>query len=607
VERSIFIYSHKKAMKALSSLVVLLVVGSTIATLTSLKPSQGLAVRSQCSDGIDNDNDGRIDYPEDDDCEDLDDDFEGLSRSGFFLSITDGAEEAAPNGALNYRITLKQQRDTYRQTRVDAYFPPDVEVLSASNGARIGNDGIVHWDNVGVDRDVIKVLTVNATVRTTAKQDQLLVARVTVPGEDATDTTRVETEKEIKGHFYLSLSDKETYIEPGRNLSYSLRVKNGQNIPATTDVRVDLAHDTNYVNASIGSQLENNNVIAWRDIAFAAGEERTFTFTVFVQNRSSQDFLLRTRAIAGGSTAVDETQVRRGLPYTALSVSIDDGKEAVERGQLLTYTVRVRNNSPTLGTDENVNVSLPVFSEFVDATEGGVWDGQNVRWNHLQIAPNGVRNLQYTIRVRSDAPIGDELLASAQVRGEAAADYTSVATFAYDGGFDGVDPSLSTRTASDLLLRKVAASDEVVPGGKVRYTIYVDNIYDHPIHGATVSDRFDSSNLTFADGDAIVQGDGQLLWNVPDLAPGETWKTSYVLSVSNALPRGTVLTNIATINGPDIDQISLTERVRTVRTGVITGMPRTGAAMDVLMTALSSGAAVSIGGFQFFRRRMLGA
>jgi hypothetical protein len=76
---------------------------------------------------------------------------------------------------------------------------------------------------------------------------------------------------------------------------------------------------------------------------------------------------------------------------------------------------------------------------------------------------------------------------------------------------------------------------------------------------------------------------GEMRWQVPVLQPGESWETTYVLAVSKNAPTGLELDNVATLRGSDLGNISLTEKVRTTRAGVLTGMPSTGAETDVML------------------------
>ena len=86
-----------------------------------------------------------------------------------------------------------------------------------------------------------------------------------------------------------------------------------------------------------------------------------------------------------------------------------------------------------------------------------------------------------------------------------------------------------------------------------------------------------------------------MTWQVPVLAPGESWSTSYFLSVDCKVPLGLDLANVATISGTGLESLSLTELVRTSNADVIQGMPKTGAEMDVVLglftTLMAAGAA----------------
>ncbi len=601
------LHSQLQAKKALAAVTMLLLLAGMFSALLSINPGEGYAYRTQCSDGLDNDADGKVDFPEDDDCEDLDDDFEGYNRSGLFVTVTDGKEAVAPGDTVTYVITLKQQRDTHRNITVDLHLPAQTDRIAASDGGSVSPDGRVRWTNVTVYKDVTRTLTVNAGVKANAPQDQLMIARVQSEGEQATDTTRVETEREIQGRFHLVLTDGENSVQPGTTLHYNLRVRNGTNQTRTTDVLAVIPQFTTFVSASPGGELSRHDNVYWRNVTFAPGEEKNYSFAVRVEHRAVDDFIARSRATAGGSNAFDDTSVRRGLPHAVLATQIYSGRNTVERGELLTYTIEVYNQSPTLGTEENVNASLPVYSEFVDVTEGGQWDGKNVRWHHLQIAPNGSRTLKYTIRVRSDAPIGHALLATVQTDGGYDTDHTEVVDFSPERrGLGGVDPSASTRTNENLLFRKVAGADEAIPGGQIRYTIYVKNVLPHPIATAWVTDRFETQHLRFRSADVASAhaGNGELAWNVPVLAPGETWQTSYVLDISPDAPQGSLLANIATLGGPDVEMVPLTERVRAVQTGVLIRLPQTGAAWDVLFVLTSSLTTAGGLGLGMLRRRM---
>ena len=50
----------------------------------------------------------------------------------------------------------------------------------------------------------------------------------------------------------------------------------------------------------------------------------------------------------------------------------------------------------------------------------------------------------------------------------------------------------------------------------------------------------------------VAKSDGRMTWEVPTLAPGETWSTTYVLSVERKVPKGLDLANVATISAANV-------------------------------------------------------
>lgn len=594
--------------RTFAAVVAVALTGSAMSALFVLHPDLGLASHSQCSDGIDNDSDGRIDYPNDNDCQNIDDTNEGVFSGNLFVSLSDDREIVEPGGSVIYRILLQQSQNTEQIVDIDFQVPAQGAVSSPSDGGRIIAGGHIRWDDVTVYATGPKVLTVTVNVNSTTRTGELLVARVVANGITATDATRIEGTTTVTGGFNITISDGQTEVMPGETLQYVVRVKNNRNVAQTTDVRGLIPQFTSLTTASAGHEKLANNTVIWRNQFFAPGDERTYTFTVDVYDRATERYALRATAHAGGTSETDDTYINRGIHDTALRASITDNRDTVERGQLLNYVIEIDNLSHDLGTDEYATASLPIYSEFVDASDGGEYDGQNVRWDHLQIAPSGSRKIAFTIRVRSDAAIGTQMRASVRVQGGFDTDATDVVSRSNERGTPTfgrtTDPGQNLREVSDVLFRKVPSSNEVVPGGFIRYTIYVKNTLSHPISDAIVSDRFDTQYLSFSEGETSVRDNGRLEWRLPMLQPGQEWRTSYVLAVARNAPKDLTLTNVASISGSDVGSLSLTERVRTVRTGVIRDLPQTGAPIATMATwATFFGATMSASGLSLRSRK----
>ncbi len=563
--------SLEQAKKAIAAMAVTLLLAGSFSGLFSLTAETVTAAadRAQCADGLDNDNDNFLDYPQDDDCQSLDDDFEGRGTSGVFVTVRDDKDTVAPGGAVNYVITLRQQRDAHRVLDTVTFdIPHQVTLASASDGGAL-SPGRVTWRNVSVHRDSTRSLTVQANINPNAREGLLIVSRVLTQGAEASDTTLVERAVQPQAEaLKISLTDNREYAQPGEVLNYVIRVRNDANVSNTSNVSVELPSDLEFYSATEGYTRKTSN-ITWANVSFEPQQEKTFLLAAKLYERVQDRFVFRTRAYAGVANAVDQTVIRVGLPYDAISASITDNRETVEAGQELRYVVTVRNNSDVVGTNVSVDASVPRFTEIVSIGDGGKWDGSNVRWLLFPIAPKDSREVSFVIRVRPDAPLGSQLLAGVSADGSAVErDTTQVVEKSTEG------------VVKPVLLRKGVDRSEVSAGGRIRYTLYVRNTLDHAITDAMIVDRFDGQYMTFVTTDnpgALVKSmPGQLDWKVPALQPGQTWQASYVLEVASDIPDGTDLNNIASISGRDVSGVALSEKVRTVSTEILADFPTTG-------------------------------
>ncbi len=579
------------ARKAGSVIAAVTLLSAGFVTLFSLGSGSTFAIHSQCSDGIDNDHNGKTDYPQDDACSSLDDDYEGISTSGNFITISDGHETVAPGGAVVYIVTLKQQRETSRNVNVTVNLPHQANVTSASDGGDVHLDTVT-WTNVSIYKDVTRTLTMNVNISPDALPGQYMVARALVEGAEATDTTLVSSDIQPQGNpFSLSVSDGRDFIWPGEQATYTVRIKNESAQTQTTDVHLALPYQSYFLSASDNALRDSYNV-TWKDVSLAPGASRTFTATVQTDPTTGDKVLLRAKAYAGSVVALDQTVARIGLPYGSISTSISDNRSTAEIGQVLNYTVKVTNNSDIVATDVPVDASFPIYGEFVGATEGGYWDGTNVRWLVLQIAPHDTRTLVYSVRVRADAPIDSVLTASASSDNSVSRDTTRVVLQSTENGL----------IENTVLFRKTSDRNEAVPGGKIRYRLFIKNTLDHVISDASIVDRYNAAYLSLDSVDnplsLVSNTDSQLTFAVPVLQPGESWQIGYTLSVAGNAPNGMDLDNVATLRGSDVSTASLTERVTTNQGGVFSDFPTTGAGTDAFIALMLGAMALGTGAMQ---------
>lgn len=559
---------------------ILAIFGSQLLLVNTSALAQGVYTDfTECSDGIDNDGDARTDYPEDEGCHSLEDDSEGPSYRGVFVTLTDQEDEVHPNGHLTYTITLSNDRDDVKLVDVSFLMPHQTNLISASNTPH--RDGVfLRWNDVVVEPGVLKKLYVNISVHARVEPELLLVAEVNVQGEKATDTTRVTLDDYVPFRIapQIVVDNGKAYAEPSEILTYRITARNNDQDDRKFTLRTQLPANLIFMEATGPFSLDNRD-LEWRNLVLRPQEKVEFLLRGYVE-RDAEDFtVIRLRVSAGAELATDTTTVMTG-PKTSESVSLSDGHETAKPGEQLTYEVSVSNDTNVLATEVDINFALPSFAEFVSADGGGYWTGDRVRWHNMTVSPNGRRAFYVTARVRSDAPLGEQLRAVVDVRGTQAIDVTEVSTQSIGAAIKPVN--------QNTLVSKVASNREVRPGDTVTFTVTVRNTTDRPLSNVKVDDRMDLRYMKVLNSQGgQAQGDS-IIWTIPSLNPGQTWTKQYTVQVLPTTPHGTVIKNIVTVSGKGLETLSLTERVTTTQIGVVRKLPPTGAAWDAIFLALIS-------------------
>lgn len=600
-------------------LAVLLVATVILATLhffsaeNSVLTADAQSNSPQCNDGIDNDTDGRIDYPQDQDCAALDDNTEGSSSNGgVFLTLSDGKDEIRPGNSVVYVITVQSERSDVTEVDVQLLLPYQANVVSANNSGRIEGKRI-YWDNITVTPGSSKKLTVNVSTDPYAEEGNLMLAEATADGGvKAVDTTRIVGKtSEIKNAFQISISDDRKFAEPDELLTYSVVVKNTSDSSRSYDLSVQLPQQTIFDGAT-GDYKEDSNTLMWDDYSLAPGATQEFIIRAYILKGAPDFYALTARAYIGNISATDTTSVaREGNIPAALSLAVTDGYSTVQAGSIIDYEITLTNETNSLATDVIVTDTLPSYAEFVSATEGGQWTGSNIVWRGLTVSPFGQRVLFVKARIRDDAPLGTRLRNGVVAEGKQAVDVTEIDTRTTRGGATAgrILPSNPTRPGrvtdrnntpyqnDKLLVRKTADRSEVRPGSVIRFTVTVRNTTDHTIRNVLVDDRMNSPYVTITDAGSGYQEGTRMTWTIPELSSGEVWETQYSVRISSDAPHGMSIANVVSISGSGIETVSLTERVYTTNVAVVTHMPETGFGLDALFLWISAamGAIPTIG------------
>ncbi len=490
-----------------------------------------------------------------------------------YLTLSDGVETVEAGGSLTYTISLRTDALTPFTTDVTMTLPPFSNLIEASDGGRREGNTIV-WNNVYVSPSVTRRLYVGINVDPYAENGATMTASVEASeGERAADVTRIANgaATPLAMSLRVNISDGKDFAKPEEELRYVIAVENISNINRVFTLRADLPRDVEFL-AATGQYSADDSVVQWIDQVVPAGEVRAFEVMVVVQREAADFTNIVFKASVDGRASSDLTVVQRGEVLKAFEISLSDGQDEASPASELTYEIHIRNNDDVLATGMDVNVALPMYTEFVDASNGGEWTGNNIRWPNLTVSPHGERVLLFTAHVRTDAPLGAELRATAEAFGQVGVDITTVVAGLQRTGNRG----------PEALLRKFADKSEVRPGDTVAYTIELRNNTDHPFKNVRVEDRFDARYMSVLGAErGQMQGDA-LLWVIPELAPGQSWRVHYSVEISPRAPHGSFMDNVVTVSGEGLETQSLNERVFTGKLGIVRKLPPTGAAFDAL-------------------------
>lgn len=81
---------------------------------------------------------------------------------------------------------------------------------------------------------------------------------------------------------------------------------------------------------------------------------------------------------------------------------------SVNRGEEITYTINIKNNSNVVVNNVNVSDVISSYCNYKDGSisNNGIVEDNNVSWNNLSIPASATLNLTYTVKVKNDVEIG---------------------------------------------------------------------------------------------------------------------------------------------------------------------------------------------------------
>lgn len=404
----------------------------------------------------------------------------------------------------------------------------------------------------------------------------------------------------VSSNFVVTKNDGRSTARPGDILIYTINVQN-TNSNASTNVTLtdDLPSGVSFVSATDGGYL-NGQTVTWSNLVVPAFGFRTVTLHVRVNDNVSNGSVIvnSVRVNNNQASGSDTTTIQRDDDDLDIDLDVSDSPDPVEQGQILRYTIRVRNRGDFSRTI-TVRQEIPDDTSFLNANRNGYESGDFIVWT-LNLGRNDDETLQSEVRVRSNArgtlrstiTAGDERVEErTQVRDRNDDDDEAECDDNIDNDRDGdvdypEDRGCTSRNDDDereqrvvprggsLSIRKYADRSEANPGDSLTYTIMLRNESNTDVRNVRIQDSLPTDFTVTDPGTGVLTGGG-IDWHFNTLAAGEARSVTYYGSLSRALRAGDSVVNTARATADNVDAVPTAVSNVTIL-GTYQPLPQTG-------------------------------
>lgn len=437
-------------MSRLPRLVTL--VFAVVLVLQASGNSTALANHTQCSDAVDNDGDGKADFPLDAECDTPEDTSEGGTAassssssssvsSALSITIDDGKSSIRAGDSMVYLIELRQTSDASKTVDVDLYLPTFANIVSPQQGGNATGNR-VRWNDVTLLQNVTQRLSVNVSLNPVIPENTELIARAVASGVEATDKTVVRNTSQTDAAFQVAVSDGKSIVAPNEMLTQTLTVTNTSGQQRTTDVQLTVSQfvAVESVNPRTGT---DSNVLMWKSQNFAAGESKTYVVKGSVRRGAPEYASIVFQGKVGTVMASDVTSVQTGAASSSRSSSSSRGTDSsssratgqndrlrnvlftktadmreVVPGGVITYTLQVQNVLLTVIDDAVVSDRFDAAQITIIEAGGGVMPAAGqLQWQLPTLRPGEIWTRSYKVQVAQGLSSGTDVKNVASITG----------------------------------------------------------------------------------------------------------------------------------------------------------------------------------------------
>lgn len=244
-----------------------------------------------------------------------DDDDDNDDDNDIDVTITDSKDSVEEGDTFTYTIRLENNDNDDIRVDINAVLDDDLDFVSASDsGDEQRNE--VDWDDIRIDGDATKTLSLTVRVSSGANDGQRLKMTVSVGDEEEIEYTTVDDQDDDddddndddNADIDIEITDNDDPVEERDTIIYRIVLENNENDDVEVDVVAELDDGMSFLDASHNGE-EDDDEVRWDNIEIDEDGERVLTLEVRVNSEVDDGDTVRLRVEAGDGSATETTKI----------------------------------------------------------------------------------------------------------------------------------------------------------------------------------------------------------------------------------------------------------------------------------------------------------
>ncbi len=459
------------------------------------------------------------------------------------LTIAKSADKDVlqPGEVINYSIDIGNTGNAVaRSTVVFDLLPDNTSFVSASRPATLDGREI-SWeigDLTPGDKPQLR-LVVQAD---SPLDNQTIIDNFAAVGAENAEPKVASHKSVIESNPVLSLSktaDRST-AQPGDQVTFTLGYANTGNANAASAVISDpIPAFLSFVSAT-GGGTDQGGTVVWNLGELIAGDPQgqvTVTFQVADPPLENGTPIINTATLSAlGAVPASASSTINVQSAPLLSLDKTTDTPVIEPGQPLTFRLAYGNSGNDNADGVVLEDTVPEFTTFLNASNGGTLVGDKVSWNLGTLAIGSPGEVTVTFLVD-----GPPITNGTQIANTATLNATNTTPVSDT-------QTVTVSSAPRLTVEKTVDQGVVEPGQELTYTIELGNTGTDTALNPVLEDNV-PPNTTFvsATGGGVLNGN-TVTWTAPSLPPGVAGSVAMTVRVDSPLDSGTPIYNAATLS-----------------------------------------------------------